>query len=454
MVSQNRLITRRLSGVVAALITLSPVIAFCDDPSFAGKAVAGSSSINIVGTSGDTITVYQFDSGYPAGKKCGADDLPKGTILTVPASGSQSTSQNATELTGNAPQTISLSSPLVAATQLCLVETLNGTPTYSLFQTVVNPLDFGRFEMGFTGGVMISNEEESSNSSTASEYLDVGIAYSWKRASEPWPGLTTFLNTRLTSLPVSTSTTTTTTSATGGGATISQSLNVLTSQQSARILFGAYIPFQATRFFSKSNAFTIAPLMKVGFDTLLNPSIGSSNSTTAGTTVGSTSNAGTTISNTSAEFSSVYYFVAGGVRVAWDTFPNSKDEAPQPNSWLSFVFGNYSNLPSYVCSDSKFYNSVSKPITACKTPAVTSGGATTYNVYASRKLVPRIEVAGEARIPNSAFVLGMDANLSQYGLWLGSNPIDTLNKAGNDVRFYIGYKLDLASTFKKLGVSQ
>ena len=441
---------RRLAYIlVAFLAAASPTFSFAS-VSFASKATAGSSTLYINADNPSTVTVYQFDSGYtpnPASPSCGASDLASGSILTVAAaSGSTQTSQATTSIAAGPPQTISLSSPLVAGVQLCLVEvtTAPAATNYSAFQTVLNPLDFGRFQLGFTGGVMISNEQESSGSSTASEYADLGLAYSWARAKKRYPGLTTFLNLRLTSLPVSTTTTTTTADTTGTSATISQSLSVLTSQQSARLLIGAYVPFQTTRFFKRSNAFTIAPLFKVGFDTLLNPSVGSTNAPSTSTS----------ISSTQANFSSVYNLVAGGVRAGWDAYPTSTDEAPQSNAWLSFVIGDYSNLPSYACSSSKFYSSSAKPETACKTVAVTSGGTTAYDVYASRKLVPRIEIAGEARIPNYPFVLGLDANLSQYASWLGSNPIDTLNKAGNDVRFYIGYKLDLASAFKKLGVSQ
>ena len=432
---------RLILYLALATLPMAARIASASTPEFASKLNAGSSTIFFTGDKDSTITVYQFGVEYPpvpGVDRCDKDALAFGTILTAAASGTNQAALTSTKLTADGTQSITLSQPLVAGVRLCLVEKSTGDPTFSKFQLVINPTDFGRFQMGFTGGVMISNQQQTSNSSTASQYLDVGLAYTWARAHRLSPGLSTFLNARLTSLPVAT--TTTTASTTGTTPTLSQSLNVLSSQQSARILIGAYLPFRTTRFAKRSNYFTIAPLLKAGFDTLLNPTVSSSTTPSTGTT-----------SITTGNFSSVYSMFAAGTRVGWETYPLSTDEAPQTNTWISFVIGNYSNLPSFVCTSSKFYVAPAKPDTACNTQAVTSGTSTTYNVFVSRKLIPRIEIAGEARIPNYPFVLGLDANLSQYDKGLGADHIDIFNKAGNDVRLYVGFKLDLASAFKKLG---
>ena len=53
---------------------------------------------------------------------------------------------------------------------------------------------------------------------------------------------------------------------------------------------------------------------------------------------------------------------------------------------------------------------------------------------------PRVDISGELKLPSYPVVFGYDANLGQYMRWFGGDNIDTLNKPGNDVRFYFGLK--------------
>jgi len=80
----------------------------------------------------------------------------------------------------------------------------------------------------------------------------------------------------------------------------------------------------------------------------------------------------------------------------------------------------------------------------------TTGSTTTYTYYAdSRTLRPRADVEGFAMLPGYPFVLGIDANLQQ-SFWGRRSNLDIANKPGNDIRIYIGIKIDLATLISKL----
>jgi len=53
-------------------------------------------------------------------------------------------------------------------------------------------------------------------------------------------------------------------------------------------------------------------------------------------------------------------------------------------------------------------------------------------------------------LPGYPFVLGIDANLQQYGLGGRSN-LDYLNKPGNDIRIYVGLQISFSALIAKLG---
>ena len=71
--------------------------------------------------------------------------------------------------------------------------------------------------------------------------------------------------------------------------------------------------------------------------------------------------------------------------------------------------------------------------------------------FASRTLVPRLDIDGFIKLPNYPYVLGLDANLAQYSVFNRSD-IDYLSKPGNDIRIYVGFKLDIGTIVSKLGL--
>jgi hypothetical protein len=100
----------------------------------------------------------------------------------------------------------------------------------------------------------------------------------------------------------------------------------------------------------------------------------------------------------------------------------------------------------------KSFSDTTAPQTDCLIkPSPTSTTTPPYAVYATRKLIPRIDASSELSLPTLPIVIGMDANLSQY--WIDANHLDTQNRPGNDVRIYIGLRLDITKALSKLGVS-
>jgi hypothetical protein len=448
------------------------------DPSgAAGPQEAGNSANN-------SCPAYIENAGKPK-KSSNACSTPW-QVLAVAASGSSGTQYSTTLGSGTPPYTITFVQPLVTGTMLCLMElpksssngntsASSGTPntaggtstagsggksaagssgqaegaTFSAnFENVVDANDWGRARATITGGAVVSNQLQSGNSTTANAYVDGEFEYAWMLPMRRKVGLSSLIDTELSATPVSTqskttSTTSSTSSSSGTSVTSLSQLNALSSQESARVVLGSYLPVKTTRWYHRTNWLTLAPLGKAGFDTLLNPSSGSASSSSSGTTLLTTNS-----------FSSVYNFWAAGTRVGWEEFSESTDKAPRHISWLDITVGNYSNLPSYVCDKAKASEftptSTAPTYTSCyiTTPATKTAKAM-YTPDYSRKLVPRIGIGGFLLVPNTSVAVGVDANLGQY---LRYEHIDPVSKPGNDVRLYFGYQLDLVETLKKLGL--
>jgi hypothetical protein len=208
------------------------------------------------------------------------------------------------------------------------------------------------------------------------------------------------------------------------------------------------IPFNLVRWY-RNQWITLGPLAVAGFDTLLNP-----------TPPTSTPSTGATITTSSANFSSVYDSWAGGGELSWVQQPGIRDESVRTFAWISATVGNYSNLPSYICTakpgsipaiSAKYFSDPANPSTSCLvSPVPSTGTPTSYQVYASRQLIPRIDIAGNLNLPNLPVVLGFDANLGQFA-WR-SNNLDIANKPGNDVRIFFGLRFDILTALGKLGV--
>jgi hypothetical protein len=410
--------------------------------------------------------------------RCGADDLAHGIQLQINTTGLSSGSGSANTTTtstlatisGKTPNTFTLVQPLVGGTELCLVEypsSGNGN-LYSELTTVNDPFDFGRLSAHFTGGSVITNQTNTSGSATAAEYVNleidgalmragqrpcakVGGCYEkghdgedkYKKATQGYafaPGFDLFLSAQLTSFPVAAKSTTNTVNTSGTPTlTSSTSLNVLTSQQGAIVEAGGFLPFRTRGWFKRSYAFEIGPLATARFDTILNPT---SSSSSSGTTSSGSSSA-TSVTTTTSSFSSTYNSWKIGGRIAAGRYPPSSDYMPKPITVFDVSLGPSSNLPSYVCVGSGV-GAAAPSSSAC------NGSTTAPNV--SRRLVPRLLISGTFSPPSLPVVLGLDANLAQYGLFKGSSPIDFENKPGNDIRVYIGVRLDFSNLAKTLGL--
>jgi hypothetical protein len=428
------------------------------------SAVAmNSNSVTFESDTPGALSIYLFGAGYlpqNAGQSiCSEADLANGSLLPlVPTStGSGSGAASTTTslpVTAKTVTTVALSTPLTANTQICLAETGSSGLPYVAFSQLT-PVeffppgsDYGRFGLGFTGGVIISNQEQSTASTTASQFLEAELTYDFVRGKAV--GLSSFLNFRSSTIPVAT-TSTNSTPASGSNAapTLTQSLNALSSQQSVRILAGFLMPFNLTKWY-RDQRLTLAPLVVGGFDTLLNP-----------TPPTSTPSTGTTITTTAANFSSVYDYWAGGGELSWVQQPlNNRDESDRTFAWVSATVGNYSSLPSYICTakagstpatSAKYFSDPASPATSCLvSPVPSTGTPTSYQVYASRQLIPRLDIAGNLNLPNLPVVLGFDANLGQFS-WRANN-LDIMNKPGNDVRLFFGLRFDIIAALGKLGV--
>jgi hypothetical protein len=447
------------------------VITASSGPVFAAIPTAGAKTVMVQGTDQYHLSIYQFSEGVEPGQQgetsCSAADLSDGTPVMI--STASTTTSTIALIDGALPNPLSLTQPLVAGTTLCLVEySTDAIPvvSYSIFQPVNDPYDFGRVRSYLTAGVQVTNQNSTGSSSTAAQYLEFGLDYAWRKASKHGPGIQTFFDAKLSPIPVAspvvTNTVTTTPAAkastvrassraTPADTTVASAtqLNLLSSQQSARVMMEAYFPFKLTHWYKHTSYFTLAPLFRGGFATLLSPSI--DNAGANGSSLANTSASTTSVGS----FNSAYSFWSLGTRLAWDRYAHSRDEAPKPTSELNVTIGQYSNLPSYVCVKPPAGGAPpSTSISACTTDAADMASGLTY---VSRTLVPRVVIDGFARLPNYPFILGLDANLAQYtfqhGVFRPIKNVDYLNKAGNDIRIYIGVTIDMNTLVSRLGLS-
>jgi hypothetical protein len=442
----------RLSSLGLACLFVSRL---AQTQTFADVPKNGASSINVIASANTTVALYQLlPSDFPAsGAAC---DPSKGTLLQIAVSGASPA--NSLSLSGAGPiYPISLVQPLVPGTGLCIAKISGAALTGSDFKIIKDDNDFGRVRTYLTVGVQISNQQpsavsgssQSSTGSTAGEYVEAGFISSVLTAQDHrWrPGLQTALDVRMSPIPVSapsatsaTSTTsatassgTTTTTTTTTAPTIS-SLNLLTSQQSARVEGQIYFPIKLTGWQSRYNVFTIAPIAQAGFTTLLNPSA------TSTTAQGMTA---------TATFSPTYSNFGYGGRLAWDQYSTVTDEAPKMVTQLDVMLSKYSSLPSYLCTSNASKTAVSSlsGLTPGTNTACGSGNtASPYNglVYISRTLAYRLDITGVAKLPNYPFLVGINANLAQYTIGHNAD-IDYLNKPGNDIRVFIGLTIPFSS---------
>lgn len=238
------------------------------------------------------------------------------------------------------------------------------------------------------------------------------------------PGISTFFETRLTAIPVdqatSTSSTTTTTAV----------QNVLTSAQTARVATGVMFPWLVQRwtFDHRPNALVIAPMAKVGFDTVTGP-----------TTIATTGTSGTPGSQT---LEQLYNFWGYGARVAHMELSHSMNKAPETYSYLDILIGPFSNLQSFICHSGQ----PSTPLANSSCGEYTQNG--NYFEVDSRKRLYRLDLEGMLKIPRTIFYVGFNANIGQRSF--GVVKLDHAYAAPDDLRFFFGAKVDIASVLSKL----
>jgi hypothetical protein len=263
-----------------------------------------------------------------------------------------------------------------------------------------------------------------------------------------WPGINTFFDVRLTSIPVSACDATNSSSSTSSPCTTpsptpsptpgatptpsptpgvpptpsNASNNVdtfLSQRKTARLAVGVYFPWTITTWnYNKiPNALFIAPLAKVGFDT---PAGSLSQVQPAATTgAAATSNTGTV---TAVNPTSFYNFHGYGARIghyALTRRNNAPDRSKAPDlvSYLDVIFGPFSNLETLIVPKGQ------------QTPV-------------TRTRLYRLALEGVLKVPSTPLIVGFNANVGQEAVLRGNH--DIVQRAGDDLRFLFGVRFDAA----------
>ncbi len=411
-----------------------------------GKPSSDNTTIVINGTSGQNVSVYQFD-GSESGDCTAMMKANDGTLLPIAASGANSSSTNSTSLEGSPPYTITLTATPQAGSNLCLEQTdSNGkNPQYSVNSPTVldanNP--YPRVRTFYTLGGMISNQIGSNGSSAAAEYLAIGLAFAPRLESPSGhrPGFNTSISGLFSEIPVAASA-----GSSGSGSGNSSGLNILSSQASARVQGTVSQPFRLSKPLLGGYSFFDAPVLKAGFDTLLNP---------AATATTGSSSAETTAT---AVFAPVYWQGSGGLRMGFRQYPADSNAASRTIAQVDITVGKFSNLQGYVCKPSVVSGTTTSTTSPTNTKCVLSAAPAGYAVSPSgtnywfdqsRITLSRMEVEGFFQLPGS-FVLGIDANLPES--LRSPRNIDIQNKPGSNVTIYFGVTGTLTSLFKKMKI--
>ncbi|HYM74899.1 MAG TPA: hypothetical protein VE377_02885 [Candidatus Dormibacteraeota bacterium] len=407
-------------------------------PVFVQHLVEGQTIVYVSAAPESTVKLYLLSQDSP-GSVPSTCDTTKGSLFQLKGT-TPTIAASANKDTGVAE--MDLSSPLVGNTFVCAsaeAKDSSGSAASDV-QQVETTLDWGRVRAYFAGGVLIASGQNSFSSSSATEFVSFNIEKTWllpgcsllqpgqnghakcqSGSKAGTPGVSTYFETRLTAIPVST---TKSTSDTGTASTFQ------TSQKTARLGVGVYFPWVLTHWYFQQapNALFIAPLAKVGFDTLTGP--------TSQAIPTSTSNL---------VFDRFYNHYGYGMRIGHYGLTSSPSQAPELISYLDVTLGHYSNLQSFVCEPA---STVLQPFT----PADSQCGAyfpPSQPFTDSRVTLNRLDLEGILKIPKTVAFVGFNANVkasARRHLDLGLQPSD-------DLRFLFGVKLDIASVMQKLGVS-
>jgi hypothetical protein len=327
--------------------------------------------------------------------------------------------------------------------------------------TVEAPVTEPSFARSFyTFGAVISNQLSSSSSTTAAQYVDLGFSFKLKTESASHlPGFNTSFSGRFTSIPVAAggqavqapassalrkgSPFSITRQADAAAVDTTTPLNVLSSQESARVMGTAFLPFRVGATGSDNDSIYLGPVAKASFSTLINPS--QAVAPASGSVL------------ITPKFAPTYNDWSIGGRLGWRRYSDSKNSGPVLTLWqIDATFGKFSNLQDLFCNHSNGTTTTAQPLpsnTSCYDPksvvtTTTPSTATTYRP--DRVSNPRIELDGFARIVGTPFVIGIDANLSQYAI--ANRYTDTLNRVGSDVRIYFGVTGTISDLFNALHI--
>lgn len=322
---------------------------------------------------------------------------------------------------------------------------------------VIVPGDWGRVKGYFTTGILLSQNQ--SSFSQSSLFMGFNLDKTWRMPGyyhqvkknaqgatrmSRWPGINTFFDVRLTSIPVSACNLPNGASGSSSGscaspsptpapavATVHQQAaaatpsptpldTFLSQRKTARLTVGTYFPFTITSWtYNKTpNALFIAPLAKVGFDTPagdLTQVQSSSTNTTTGTTTNTSATTVTAVNQTS-----FYNFYGYGGRIGHYALTSSRNEAPELVSYLDVIVGRFSNLESLINPE---------------TGALPDRPAKRIRLY-------RLALEGVLKVPSTPMIIGFSANVGQESLGLGPNTI--VQRAGDDLRFLFGVRFDAA----------
>jgi hypothetical protein len=296
--------------------------------------------------------------------------------------------------------------------------------------------NWGRVKAYFTSGFLLSQAQ--GNFSQSSLFLSFALDKTWIMPG--WynkhnfrPGINSFFETRLTSIPVTACSPTNSSGSTGAGSS-NQSSNCssssqsattpldtfLSNQKSARLGLGVYFPITATSWTYRGAPQTLflAPLAKIGFDT----PVGSISQTQpANTSASTTTTQGMVAAVNPTNFYSYYGY---GARLGHYAMTGSADEAPELISYLDVIVGRFSNLETFV----------------------QEGNSGPENL---RRRLYRISLEGILKIPNTPLIIGFSANVGQEAVGLGNAHIT--QRAGDDLRFLFGARFDVAKLVSKIG---
>jgi hypothetical protein len=479
----------------------------------------------------------------------GTSEKPKLADLTIAASGSTSATTSQTVQTqANSSFSLTLAEPLAEEEKFRIVQILPpGTVfpdqkqalgrAFSQPITVPSVADWGRVHADFVAGLLTTNNNQigSTDSGTftqAHQFIALNVEKGWllpgcylqrndeclrqtylkhgknhdqpiyKAEPQPWweryhPGITTYFEGRLTAIPVTTvsssSTTTGSTSTTSSASTLLTS-NFLTNAQTARFGVGFYAPtlLQRWNWHGVPNALFVAPLAKVGFD-----------SVTGATTVNVPAGTPGASATGTVTLEPLFNLWGYGGRVGHFNLSRSENKSPETESYIDIIYGPYSNLQSYICKVTPA-DKVTVATTSTTTPATTTTstlfvgangypgvtgypgsscaadypsyyagtvpkgltfsiptntatvtytdtGILSYQPYDSRKRIYRLDIEGLLKIPMTPLYVGFNANLGQKTFY--SIKLDHGYAAPDDLELFFGTKFDIGELLAKVGIS-